>query len=152
MKTKIFTFQRSLIMSLLTLLGFASACSEKEPTDMYASPYAVYNIKVKVIDTKGNAIPDIKVSYQDLKPNSYPVLPPTITNQDGESRAYGDVLPNVDQLVVSFEDIDGEKNGLFDNQDTTLDVKLIKKESDNRGGFYSGSYNADLIVTLRNKS
>lgn len=148
---KFFTFQRSLIMSLLTLLGFASACSDKESdVVMYASPYAKYSIRARVIDTKGNAIPDIKVSYKDVRPDSYPILNPTITDQNGTSRVVGSSFP-IGQMVVSFEDIDGEQNGLFANKDTTLDVKLVKKNGDNNGGFYRGSYDTDFTITLKNK-
>lgn len=150
MKTKIFTFQRSLIMSLLTLLGFASACSDRDDAVMYASPYAKYSIRARVIDTKGAEIPDIKVSYKDIRPNSYPILNPTITDQNGTSRVVGSSFP-IEQMVVSFEDIDGEKNGLYSDKDTTLTIKLVKKESDDRGGFYSGSYDTDFTITLKNK-
>lgn len=55
------TGMNKLLAGLLTLLGFSLAACDKIGADEYGAPYVEYEIKGKVVNDKGTAIPDIQV-------------------------------------------------------------------------------------------
>lgn len=135
-----------LLSSMLVLLGFSS-CSNKDdiyPLE-YGSPSADYIFKGTVTDEDNHPIEGIKVIAEY---DSYNADSSTLTNTDGAylkliKRAYP-----TNKVLLHFKDIDGEKNGAF--QDTTVITNDLVKTKE-RDGWYVGEYTITVNQKLKKK-
>lgn len=88
---------------LLSLLGFSSACNEKEKEIpvMYGTPRIAFRVQGKVSTADGTPVPGIEVSHPEL-------ASPVYSDEEGLYTIEGNSDP---LLVLSFRDIDGPENG-----------------------------------------
>lgn len=103
-----------LLAGLLTLLGFSLAACGKIGADEYGCPYADYEIKGKVVDTQGSAIPGIQVIIPDpFGDEEYMHRDTLITNKSGEFNANPMVTSFGEDITfnITTKDIDGIDNG-----------------------------------------
>ena len=93
-------------LSFTSALFIFQACYGM-PQDFY--PETLYSGLVKS-KTSGQALGGIKVSIKDTPLYEF-------TNEEGEFMLVSEV---VDQAILLFEDVDGEKNGTYASKDTVL--------------------------------
>ena len=145
-----------ILAGLLALLGF-SACSGNNEEDISAidCPYKRLTLKGKVSNEAGNAVSGIKVKVTEFHTETngtrYAIQADSVkTNASGNyefSSNYETLYP----FEVTFEDIDGEQNGLFKpdtifiSQDDLDKVQYIGGD----GGWYQGSGEIIVNVTLK---
>lgn len=130
-----------LIYLLLSMLGFATSC--KGPVAMYASPYSSFSFKGRVTDVDGKPVGGVSVRVG--------VNDEVLTDDKGEfvfdvkgSDIYGD---DVVKETVDFMDVDGAKNGWF--EDKSIEVTFTRDTKVKPDGWYLGHYNApDAEVVL----
>ena len=149
------------LAGLISVLGF-SGC-EKEARVEYGTPNADYIVKGTVVNkATGKPIEGIYVGYNSTQmaitlygtqPTQYQLKPSVTTNSKGEFKlkhnsSINHLLPDVNGLMTVFvEDIDGEKNGLF--QSDFLQVDFSKAEQSGKTSFwYKGEYTVNLNVEL----
>jgi putative lipoprotein (rSAM/lipoprotein system) len=140
-KIRVFKTTNILLSALISLLGFSSACSIG--TVEYGAPHADFIVSGKTESAvSGEAVENIRVvamwdtSFTNDK-GLYLKELETGGAQDGE-------------LVLKFEDIDGEQNGSFEPLDTLIQYKA----SDFEGGddnWYGGKATKTVNVKLRPK-
>lgn len=143
-----------LLAGLLTLMGFSmTSCN----TDVeYGSPYATYEIKGKVVDEAGTAIPDIQVVIAESVDEEYALY------------AYRDTLKSNDKgtfdanigltsfgenttFEIKTEDIDGELNGgQFEEKTTEIAFKREDLKGADGHWFY-GKATKEVTIVLKNK-
>lgn len=149
---------------LLTLLGIGS-CSEVNNEDdpfkgmlMYGTPTAHYSLKGKVVDEKGNPIPNIDISlygiYQGSPGTPYGSDPfgVLLKTDDKGTYVYDSQHFPYPQVRVQFDDSDGPANGGdFESNSTLVDIKFEKSKQD-KNPWYSGSAKVDVpTVKLKKK-
>lgn len=105
----------------------------------YGVPVMEYVVKGKVTDANtGNPIKGIQVTSDDG-------YEPTLTTEAGDFECNGGGMPD-EKVKLTFTDIDGEENGLYDPQEMEVSVKKV---GDGSGGWYYGIYVAeDVLVKL----
>lgn len=140
-----------LLAGLLTLLGFSLAACDKIGADEYGCPHADYEIKGKVVNTKGSAIPGIQVIIPDPFGNEeYTHRDTLITNNSGEF--------NINPMITSFgeditfkittKDIDGTDNGGVFLEKIT-DVAFKKEDLKGGDGNWNyGSARKEVTITM----
>ena len=109
---------KRLFFFMIALLSFSVACEKTDdvpPAPEYNGPYVAYKFNLRVVDTEGNPIKGIEVTFSDdpdFKTEWKEILK-TKTNAKGElvvttaTRA----LPIVYPLSLRLLDVDGEDNG-----------------------------------------
>lgn len=147
------SISNKILAGLLTLLGFSNtSCS---PVDEYGSPYATYEIKGKVVNEKGTAIPDIQVIIPapdaDNEEDQFFYRDTLSTNSSGEFNkqiGYGSFGEDV-TFKIATKDIDGEANGgLF--EDTVTDIAFKKEDlKGGDGNWYFGNAKKDVTITMK---
>lgn len=140
--------KRRIMLAILSLLGFASACKEEEgqsqelPT-MYGTPRVDYRVRGKVTDAQGRPVPGIAVTnrYDETKAQS---------DADGRYDLSGNMTPHETELI--FTDIDGPDNG-GEFTEKTLPIRFTESDRTGPGdGWYAGSFaRSDQDVTLERK-
>jgi len=144
------------LAGLISMLGF-SGC-ERSGLLEYGTPNADYTVKGTVVNkADGKPIEGIRVGYSP-EPTiiplygviSTPYTPKTsvTTNAKGEFTLTENTFPVSDQtLPVYVEDIDGEKNGLFQSDTLQVDFNNAKqtKKSDS---WYEGEFTVTVNVEL----
>lgn len=146
---------RSLAAMLLSLLGFSTACDEiieGGGVCMYGTPNADYKVSGKVNDKDGKPVEGIRVATEwerKAEESNFAIRRDTVyTDANGHySSAFKD-FPNLKKVTVTFEDIDGEKNGAFEKTSKTEDQFKHKGSSDS---WYMGEYSATVDMTLEEK-
>lgn len=142
-----------ILAGLLALLGFShTSCS---PVDEYGSPYATYEIKGKVVNEKGTAIPDMQVIIPapdaDNEEDLYVYRDTLLTNSTGEFNKQLEVGSFGEDITfkIATKDIDGEANGgLFEDIVTEIAFKKEDlKEGD--GNWYAGNARKDVTITMK---
>lgn len=150
------TGTNKLLAGLLTLLGFSvTSC---EPTDEYGSPYATYEIKGKVVNEEGTAIPDIQVVIS--APNVYgeedmfAYRDTLSTDKQGQFEiqkgleAFGEDLT----FKIKAEDIDGEANG-GSFEETTTEVTFKNEDLKGKSGNWNlGKAEKEVTLTMKKTS
>lgn len=144
---------KRLIFFMIALLGFSVACEKTDdvpPAPEYDGPYVAYKFNLRVVDTEGNPIKGIEVTFSedpDFKTEWKEILK-TKTNAKGElvvttaTRA----LPIVYPLSLRLLDVDGEDNGGEFKCETPhitkqmAEGKLIEEGS----GMYQGCYEVNI--------
>lgn len=142
------------LAGILTLLGFSMvSCNTEEE---YGSPYAEYEIKGKVVNEEGKAIPGIQVVLIETPSNihsSYAFCDTLQSGSKGEFNKHIDILPvgYEQKFELRAKDIDGEDNGgLFEEETTEL---LFKKEDlkGASGNWYYGKATKEVTIVMKNK-
>ena len=146
------------LAGLISMLGFAG-CRESEPIDEYGSPLADYTVKGAVVNkADGKPIEGIQVAigypYNEenmsyIDPELYLVKTDSMTtNAKGEFKLTNKSIYDLKRTMPVFvQDIDGEKNGLF--QSDTLHVDFSKAEhSGKQKDWYYGEFTVTLNVEL----
>ncbi|WP_278625143.1 radical SAM-associated putative lipoprotein [Parabacteroides gordonii] len=147
------SISNKILAGLLALLGFSNtSCS---PVDEYGSPYATYEIKGKVVNEKGTAIPDMQVIIPapdaDNEEDQFMYRDTLLTNSTGEFNKRLEVSSFGEDITfkIATQDIDGEANGgLF--EDTVTEVAF--KKDDLKGGdgnWYAGNAKKDVTITMK---
>lgn len=143
-----------LLAGLLSLLGFSLAACDKMSTEEYGCPHATFEIKGKVINEQGKAIPNIQVVIPDpfAEEEDYFVYRDTLTTNSGGifNAQLGFPYFGRDAIFkVKTEDIDGEANsGLFEEKTT----EVAFKESDLKGAsgnWNQGSARKEVTITMK---
>lgn len=141
-----------ILAGFLTILGFSITSCGAE--DEYGSPYATYEIKGKVVNEKGAAIPDIQVIIPapdaDNERDLFVYRDTLSTNSSGEFNKRIEVGSFGEDVTfkIATKDIDGEANsGLFEN--TVTEVAFKKEELKGEDGhWYYGNAKKEVIITL----
>ena len=96
--------KEKLLLMAASLLGFATACGNKETPVMYGvpPPHIGYKVKGKVTDKAGKAIPGIEVNDKANKITSS-------SGGDGSYELSGEEWSR--NVTLTFTDIDGPENG-----------------------------------------
>lgn len=145
MRIRILKTYNTLIVGLLTLLGFSSSCDKNGNFggDEYGVPSAKFIVKGKITSSDTNqAVKGIQVNMQNDT---------TYTDENGQyqvSDNYG--FPSDQSYVVEFKDVDGEQNGEFENADSTVVFK-DSEYSNGDGNWYAGETSKELNVKLSSK-
>lgn len=127
--------KEKLLLAAAALLGFATACNDKENsrTVMYGTPYNNYKIKGKVTDKAGQPIKGIEVRSNAALPT-----PEATTRADGTYDLAGQGIGNMAR--VTFTDTDGPANG-GDFAEKTVDIEFTEAERTAQGkGWDQGSF------------
>ncbi len=127
--------KEKLLLAAAALLGFATACNDKENsrTVMYGTPYNNYKIKGKVTDKAGQPIKGIEVRSNAALPT-----PEATTRADGTYDLAGQGIGNMAR--VTFTDTDGSANG-GDFAEKTVDIEFTEAERTAQGkGWDQGSF------------
>ena len=151
------------LAGIIGMLGFGS-CS-KIGTEEYGTPHADYTVKGTVVNkSNGKPIEGIRVGYYNPEPvivPAYGTIPApytpkvhVLTNAKGEFKLTdrfdaGGLQQSENKPVMSVivQDIDGEKNGLF--QPGLLQVDFSNAVHDgNSKGWYEGEYTLHVNVGL----
>lgn len=134
-----------ILMMLLSLLGFATACDKQKQDElmcMYGSPHIGFRVQGKVTNAAGQPIPGIVVGGGGTQ---------VATGADGNYDLSGDVGPLVVHLI--FTDVDGAESG-GEFAEAMLEVKFTKEDQVapgdgnwNKGGFAK----TDMNIALQEK-
>jgi len=129
---KFIKFSSAVCAALLTVLGFsalATSCTKYGIPVMYGMPSVSISGKVTDKNT-GKPIKGIQVTnlYAGFVP-MYGVPPgdytgsntPAFTDTNGDYTIYGERIYS----DLSFEDVDGEANGLYNDTTVTVDIRNI---------------------------
>lgn len=140
-----------LLAGLLTLMGFSMTSCNTEVE--YGSPYATYEIKGKVVDEAGTAIPGIQVVIAESVDEEYALYAYRDTlksNRNGEFEVkiglptFGDNT----SFQIKTKDLDGIDNG-GKFEDITTEVSFKKEElKGGDGNWYQGKAEKDVTITL----
>ena len=142
------------LAGLLGLLGFSN-CVIVDTRVEYGSPSVDYKVKGLVANkADGKPIEGIQVSLRYPKPDdTFPVLnsDSVITNAKGEFEIIGNYYNCMESsykiMPVYVDDIDGEKNGLF--QSDTLQVNFQNAEQTKKSnGWYDGEFTVTVNIEL----
>lgn len=138
--------KNKLIWMLLSLLGFASACSDKEEDQngnlsMYGCPSVTFSAKGTVTNEAGQPIPGIRVGIKNI----YPTV---LTDEKGGfafTKATAVFIP--EPAVMQFTDVDGAENGLYAPKE--IEVSFTRNPDVAAGEWYEGDFTAeDIAVTM----
>ncbi|MDR3261317.1 MAG: radical SAM-associated putative lipoprotein [Tannerella sp.] len=127
------------LAGLLTLLGFSGCTNDKVE---YGTPYAEYTIEGTVTNEAGEPVPDIKIEttapYAGMQN-------PALSNESGH---YSAKLGSTQTIQVIASDIDGEKNGAYQND--TIQVAIDDSDYYDKGDghWYDGAARKEVNITL----
>jgi len=147
-----------LLAAIISMLGFAG-CDIIGAQD-YGIPYSDYTVKGKVVNkATGKPVEGIRVGYYPdpafwattaygVPPIPYNPKANVLTDAKGEFKLTDSFFPKNNQtLSVYVDDIDGEKNGLF--QQKHIEVDFSKAEHSGKSkSWYNGEYTVNLNVEL----
>ena len=148
MTLKARTLYSGILSALLVLLGF-SGCST--PLAEYGSPSADYKVRGKIVSSKspGIGIEGIEVSiipkYRYDPEYGYPEehILKSNSGSNGDFLIYEQRRGFPSKYTVTIKDIDGEANGLFEDQ--TIEIEFKKEEYKGASGrWYEGLAEKDL--------
>lgn len=147
------SISNKILAGLLTLLGLSTTSCGSECE--YGSPYATYDIKGKVVNEKGTAIPDMQVIIPapdaDNEEDQFMYRDTLLTNSTGEFNKRLEVGSFGEDITfkIATQDIDGEANGgLF--EDTVTEVAFKKEDlKGGDGNWYAGNAKKDITITMK---
>ena len=156
-KLKFLKSSNSLIVLLISILGFSSSCKKEESRYMYGSPHASFIITGKVESAATNTmIPEIIVEMRSIKNyqdgQSYIRLVATGFGDsvDGSYNLLDTNTPDDNTYQIKFIDIDGALNGEYETLDTTV-VFNKPKFTGGDGSWDYGYTTQELNVKLKPK-
>ncbi len=132
----------SILMLLLTLLGFSTSCENNESPVEYGTPSAKFIVAGKVVsEDNSQAIPQIRVVM------GYDTA---YSDQEGNYQVMQNYFPTDQSFLLEFEDVDGSENREFQSLDSTV----VFKDSEFTGGdgkWYSGEAEKTVNIKLKPK-
>ena len=159
MKARIKHIYEIIAGAILSLLGF-NGCDIIFPVE-YGMPYATFAVKgtVKAEDT-GNPIEGIKVKVrqhvdgrEDENGKPYYTEFEFTSDKDGKAEGSFTEWPDVKDIEIAFEDVDGEENGGWFAPDTLRGKDIrIDLEEDEKSGWHTGTYNISFEEKLKKQS
>lgn len=156
-KFKFLKSTNSLIVLLISLLGFSSSCKKEESRYMYGSPHASFIITGKVESAATNTmIPEIIVEMREVKlaqdtpSNSILVATSFSSSWSGNYYLLNTTTPDDKTYQIKFIDIDGALNGEYETLDTTV-VFTKPKFTGGDGSWDYGYTDQELNVKLKPK-
>lgn len=136
-----------LIYFCLVVLGFSS-CIKDDPVDEYGVPSAKFKVKGKVVskEDQNTAIKDIRIVMIDDVDESkidYRLDGDTAyTNSNGLFEINTENFP-LKKFKVKIQDIDGDKNGSFEDEERTIEFNDSDFQGGS-GGWYKGEATKDM--------
>jgi putative lipoprotein (rSAM/lipoprotein system) len=157
-KLKFLKSTNSLIVLLISILGFSSSCKKDEPRYMYGSPHADFIITGKVESAATNTpISEIIVEMRSIKDPPDEQSERTLVSTGFSYSGVGSYhlsdnfgFPKDQTYQIKFIDIDGPLNGEYETLDTTVVFKDIKFK-DGDGSWDYGYTEQELNVKLKPK-
>lgn len=158
MKLKLNNLYYSSMAVLLPLLGFQSCDGVFNQKCEYGSPTANYKFKGDVTTEDAVPVKGIKVVVIRKYDSETHRIDSTLTNEQGKyiinhNNGY---LGNLDydikygNLYVTFEDIDGNKNGGSFTSDTLKNNNLkVTKTKKGDGNWYNGEFEIEGNINLK---
>jgi len=158
METNRRAFIKKMNWTLAGIIGMLGFVGCKKITCEYGSPYADYTVKGTVVNkATGKPIEGIRVGYnsQYISTAMYGVIPTpyqpkvhVLTNAKGEFKLTNSFSVEENQtLPVYVEDIDGEKNGLFQWERLQVDFSNAE-HSGKPKRWYKGEYTVNMNIEL----
>ena len=145
-KIRLFNSYNSLILLILSLLGFSTSCEDENKSMMYGVPMAGFKVIGKVesaLDDK--PIPDIIIEARDDYLEGTGFSKPDGTYEVGIGGDTGDHT-----YRLKFVDTDGALNGEYESLDTTVVFKdPVFTGGD--GSWYLGIAEQELNVKMKPK-
>ncbi|MCC8035132.1 MAG: radical SAM-associated putative lipoprotein [Rikenellaceae bacterium] len=135
------TIKIAVIDCLLILLGFSmTACDSKEE---YGTPSARYKIRGTTVDEKtGKPVPAIRTILDErISDEKVYGIDTIYTDNNGDFNFDIKTFPR-NKFQLQVDDVDGRKNGVYENIDTTVDLTDIKYKGGGR--WYYGEATVDL--------
>lgn len=146
--------KNKLIYLLLSLLGLATACGDKDKDDdggticMYGTPTVTFSVKGRVTDPAGKPIEGICVKAKHDNPKTATNARGEFAFDKSEATSFGDIPL---KIPLVFEDVDGAQNGSF--EDREMEVTFTRNEAVETGVWYRGDFKApDIDVVLKAKT
>ena len=142
------------VAGMLSLLGYS--CSGDQPAE-YGSPHANFEIKGKVLNKAGEAIPDIQIQIATILEggpgvtldNPCDTLPEIYkTDPQGKFNATFIDYPK-NKVRVIATDIDSTQNGSY--QDKTELIEIKSTDYSGKNGWFEGNVKKEIIITLDEK-
>ena len=151
MKAKVRLLFEMISGAILSLLGFTS-CEIISPRCEYGMPYANFKVngEVKAADT-GKPIEGIAVKFhRNPKEESEYDCPQFQTDKDGKVNETLTLWPEAEDIMLTFEDIDGEEHGGLFAPDTlrAKDLKITFVE-DKKSTWHQGDYDITFEAKLK---
>ena len=144
------------LAGLIGMLGF-SGCEKENLEVEYGAPYANYTVKGSVVNkATGKPIEGIRVAYgpEPTVAPMYGVIPApfqpkdyVMTDTKGEFKLTTNSFLIPDQTTVYVDDIDGEKNGLYQSEIFRVDFSEAEQIEKSKG-WYEGEYAVTAKVEL----
>ena len=160
MKARIKHIYEIIAGAILSLLGF-NGCGDIIFPVEYGMPYATFAVKgtVKAEDT-GNPVEGIKVKFrqhvdgrEDENGKPYYEEFEFSSDKDGKAETSFVEWPDVKDIEITFEDVDGEENGGWFAPDTLRGKDIrIDLEEDEKSGWHTGTYNISFEEKLKKQS
>ena len=158
MKARIRHIYEIIAGAILSFLGFGGCDNIIIGPKEYGMPHATFAIKgtVKADDT-GNPVEGIKVKFRQHldemeDENGKPFYREIefSSDKDGKAETSYSEWPDVGDVEITFEDVDGEANGGFFAPDTLRgnDIKIEFKE-DKKSNWHRGTYNISFEEKLK---
>ena len=142
MQLKFLKSTNSLIVLLISILGFSSSCISYE----YGSPHADFIISGKIESATNNTpIPDIIVEVRDSR-----LVETGFSRSDGSYEVAVEDFPADHTYQIKFTDTDGALNGEYETLDTTVVFK-DPKYTNGDGEWYRGYTEKELNIKLKPK-
>ena len=147
-KRKMLQSVNSVIVFLISLLGFTTSCVPLE----YGTPHADFIITGKIASvTNSLPIPDIIVEMHHVFEDEGSRLEDTaVSLPNGEYRVGLSDSPNDHTIQLRFVDTDGALNGEYESLDTVV-VFQDPKFTGGDGDWYMGSVQKELNIQLKPK-
>lgn len=141
----IFKVLNAILAIALSLIGYES-CKEDGSGDAaeYGSPSAEYIFRGKVTDQKGNALPNVKVSYVGEKGHCLTDSRDSLTSTDAEGNYFA--------RYRTFMWVDGEglrfsaDDGVY--KDTLMNSSDLAPLKDGDGNWFDGRSENTLDITI----
>lgn len=148
----IFKSCNSLILLLISMLGFTTACEKDEPLAMYGSPNASFIVNGKVESAVSHQpIPDIIVEMREVFEEEGSRLTATSFSKfHGNYVVDMNAFPKDHTVQLRFVDTDGALNGEYEPLDTTVVFK-DSKYTGGDGSWYHGFVNKEINIQLKLK-
>jgi putative lipoprotein (rSAM/lipoprotein system) len=152
-KHLVFHSYNSLILLLISLLGFTTSCAKEEIKYMYGSPNAKFIVKgeIKSAQTQ-QPIPDIIVEMRIVyeQEGGARLAGTSFSRANGDYEvAMGD-SPGDYTIQLKYTDTDGPLNGEYETKDTTVVFKDTKYTGGD-GSWYWGYAEKEMDIKLKPK-
>lgn len=149
MKAKVRHLYELISGAILSLLGFTSCVGLGRVE--YGMPHANFKVmgEVKAADS-GKPIEGIAVRLHTNSKDVDGYCPQLQTDKDGKVNDIFTLGPNVEEILLTFEDIDGEEHGgLFAPDTLRAKDLIIKFVEDKKSTWHQGDYDITFEARLK---